>query len=93
MLKYKNDNANILLEVLLMLAILIVVFPMLQKNVKERSDAIRNQLVVKDMMKIKTATENYLKSNPSFKEVGVFEISFATLENFIASSSKAFTNK
>ena len=80
MLKYKNDNANILLEVLLMLAILIVVFPMLQKNVKERSDAIRNQLVVKDMMKIKTATENYLKSNPSFKEVGVFEIPFATLE-------------
>ena len=79
MQKYKNDRANILLEVLLMLAILIVIFPMLQKNVKERSDTLRNQLVVKDMMKIKSATENYLKMQPDIPD-GVMLVPFTELE-------------
>ena len=79
MKKLKNDNGNILLEVLLMIAIMFVVFPIIQKNVKERSDTLRNQLVVKDMMKLKTATENYLKLRPDITE-GVHVVSFATLE-------------
>ncbi|MBD5405308.1 hypothetical protein HDR59_02045 [bacterium] len=79
MKKLKNDNGNILLEVLLMLAIMFVVFPIIQKNVKERSDTLRNQLVVKDMMKLKTATENYLKLKPDIAE-GVHLVDFAKLE-------------
>lgn len=79
MKNYKNDKGNILLEVLLMLAILFVIFPFIQKNVKERSDTLRNQLIVKDMMKLKTATENYLKMKPDIAQ-GVHLINFSTLE-------------
>ncbi|MGN0929357.1 MAG: hypothetical protein ACI4N3_01820 [Alphaproteobacteria bacterium] len=75
----KNENGNILLEVLLMLAIMMVVFPIIQKNIKEKSDTLRNQLVVKDMMKLKTATENYLKLKPDIAE-GVHDIAFSLLE-------------
>lgn len=79
MKKMKNDNGNILLEVLLMLAIMMVVFPIIQKNIKEKSDTLRNQLVVKDMMKLKTATENYLKLKPDIIE-GVHLVDMAVLE-------------
>ncbi len=79
MYKHKNDKGSILLEILLMLGILIVVFPILQKNIKQKSDTLRNQLVVKDMTKLKTATENYLKLKPDIK-LGVSEIPFSVLE-------------
>lgn len=79
MKKIKAENGNILLEVLLMLAIMMVVFPIIQKNIKEKSDTLRNQLVVKDMMKLKTATENYLKLKPDIPE-GVHLVDIAILE-------------
>ena len=55
----KNDNGGILLEVLLMLAILMVIFPIMQRDIKKRTDNIRNQMVVKDLMKLKGAVETY----------------------------------
>ena len=35
----------------------------MQKDIKKRTDNIRNQMVVKDLMKLKGATETYLKKN------------------------------
>lgn len=76
---HNGDNGSILMEVLLMLAILIVIFPIIQKNVKERSDNARNELVVKDMMRIKAAVENYLEKGngekgPCFIPTGETEV-------------------
>jgi hypothetical protein len=59
--RHIGDKGSILMEVLLMIAILIVIFPIIQRNIKERSDSARNELVVKDMMRIKAAVENYLE--------------------------------
>ncbi|MDR2098671.1 MAG: hypothetical protein LBO78_01440 [Rickettsiales bacterium] len=73
-MKHRDTGGSILMEVLLMLGILVVVFPIIQKNVQERSDALRNELVVKDMMKIKTALENYLEDRTE-EDVGVTEYS------------------
>ncbi len=75
----KNVSGGILLEVLLMLAILMVVFPIMQKDIKKRTDNIRNQMVIKDLMKLKGATETYLKKNPTFEENKVFDIDFKVL--------------
>ncbi|MCR5507027.1 MAG: hypothetical protein K6F04_04230 [bacterium] len=65
--KNKNVSGGILLEVIFMLAIMVAIFPFIQSNVKKRTDAIRNQMVVRDLVKLKTALENYLKRNPTFE--------------------------
>ncbi|MDR1477114.1 MAG: hypothetical protein LBI17_03230 [Rickettsiales bacterium] len=65
-----GERGSMLMEVLLMLAILIAVFPIIQKNIKERSDRARNDLVVKDMMRIKSAVENYLELSNGEKPGG-----------------------
>lgn len=74
----KNDNGGILLEVLLMLAILMVIFPIMQRDIKKRTDNIRNQMVVKDLMKLKGAVETYLKKKPTF-ETAIVDIPFSDL--------------
>lgn len=77
----KNNSGGMLLEVLFMVAILMVIFPMLQKNVKNKSDALRNSLVVKDMMRLKTSLENYLKASPDIP-MGVSDIKFDVLKKY-----------
>ena len=68
MKKDRSSSGGILLEVIFMLAIMLAVFPIMQANMKKRTDAIRNQMVVKDLLKLKTAVENYLKKKPTFKD-------------------------
>ena len=75
---FKNCSGGILLEVLFMLAILMLIFPIMQKDVKKRTDEIRNTAVVKDLMKLKGAVENYLKRKPTF-ENAVTDIDFKDL--------------
>ena len=59
--KYRNVNGGVLLEVLLMLSVMIVLFPIVHGKVKKRTDEIRNQMIVRDLLKVKNAVENYLK--------------------------------
>ncbi|MBR1544896.1 MAG: hypothetical protein IJ638_03060 [Alphaproteobacteria bacterium] len=67
MKKDKSISGGILLEVIFMLAIMVAIFPFIQSNAKKKSDTIRNQMVVRDLVKLKTALENYLKRNPTFR--------------------------
>ncbi len=78
MKRYKNISGGILLEVLFMLAIIIAIFPFIQSNAKKRSDAIRNQMVVRDLLKLKTAVETYLRRKPTF-ENNLTDINFTEL--------------
>ena len=79
MKKNKSVNGGILLEVLFMLGIMIAIFPFIQSDVKKRTDAIRNQMVVRDLIKLKTAVEEYLKRKPTFDRSGVHDIEFSQL--------------
>ena len=79
MKKNKSVNGGILLEVLFMLGIMIAIFPFIQSDVKKRTDAIRNQMVVRDLIKLKTAVEEYLKRKPTFDKSGVHDIEFSQL--------------
>ena len=65
--KDKSVSGGILLEVIFMLAIMVAIFPFIQRDAKKRSDSLRNQMVVRDLIKLKTAVENYLKRQPSFE--------------------------
>lgn len=74
----KSCSGGILLEVLLMLAIMMVIFPFMQKDIKKRTDNIRNQKVAKDLLRLKGAVEVYLKKRPDIKE-GLQDIDFSEL--------------
>ena len=55
-----------------------IIFPLMQRNVKKRTDEIRNNAVVRDLTKLKTAVENYLKRKPTFGKK-LIEVDKATL--------------
>ncbi len=86
--KYKNVSGGMLLEIILMLAVMMSIFPIMQRNIKKRTDNIRNQMVIKDMLKLKGAVENYLKKQPNLKE-GVNDIDLNVLvENGLSAAFK-----
>ncbi len=78
---FKNDNGGLLLEILLMLGIMMVLFPFMQKDIKKRTDNLRNQMVIRDLLKLKSAVEDYLKTNLNFKHEGIIEVPVSDLQN------------
>ena len=62
------DGGGILLEMLFMVVVLMIIFPLMQKDVKRRTDEIRNAAVVKDLTKLKSAVEEYLRRKPTFNK-------------------------
>ncbi len=76
---FKNVGGGLLLEVLFMLAILMIIFPIMQKDMKKRTDNLRNQMVIKDLMKLKNAVEIYLKKNPTFEENVIIDLDLKNL--------------
>ncbi len=90
MKKNKSVSGGILLEVIFMLAIMVAIFPFIQRDAKRRSDTLRNQMIVRDLIKLKTAVENYLKRQPTF-EKNLIDISFDDL--YESGLDKAFQKK
>ncbi len=65
----KDVSGALLLEMLFMIAIMLVIFPIIYRSIEGRTDEIRNKMIVKDMMKVKIALENMLKRKPAFLEL------------------------
>lgn len=89
---FKNVSGGLLLEVLFMLAILMIIFPIMQKDMKKRTENLRNQMVVKDLMKLKNAVEIYLKKNPTFEENVIIDLDLKNLVDSGLSSSFSGSN-
>ena len=90
MKKNKSVSGGILLEVVFMLAIMVAIFPFIQSRAKKRSDAIRNQMVIKDLLKLKSAVELYLKRKPTFK-TSLYDVDFDDL--YDSGLEKSFQKK
>jgi hypothetical protein len=81
----KDISGAIMMEIILMIGVLLAVFPILQRNIKNRSESLRNEYVIKDMMRLKSALENFLERRIytlDFYENPVIEISGKDLEVF-----------
>jgi hypothetical protein len=74
-----------LFEVIIMTGILIIIFPILNRNIRDRADSIRNELVLKDMTRIKSAVENFMERQADsldFSENPMLEFSGMSLAIF-----------
>ncbi|MCL2439372.1 MAG: hypothetical protein FWD15_02550 [Alphaproteobacteria bacterium] len=57
--KNKIDVGSMLLEVILVIGIIIIIFPLMTQNINQRSEDIRNELIVRDMNMLREAAERY----------------------------------
>jgi hypothetical protein len=93
----KDISGAIMMEIILMIGILLAVFPIIQRSIKNRSESLRNEYVVKDMMRLKSALENFLERRIytlDFYDSPVIELSGKDLEIFYETGlPKGFKNR
>ncbi|MDR3126526.1 MAG: shufflon system plasmid conjugative transfer pilus tip adhesin PilV, partial [Rickettsiales bacterium] len=86
-----------MMEIILMIGILLAVFPIIQRSIRGRSESLRNEYVIKDMMRLKSAVENFLERRIytlDFYENPVIEMSGKDLEVFYETGlPKGFKSK
>ncbi|MDR1008720.1 MAG: hypothetical protein LBL52_00515 [Rickettsiales bacterium] len=81
----RDISGNILFEIILMIGIMMVVFPLINRSIRDRADELRNELVIRDMMRIKSAVENFMETKVrtlDFSENPVLEFSGVGLALF-----------
>jgi len=59
-IRNKAEQGALMMEVILMIAILLAVFPVVQRNARRRADDLRNQYVIKDMTRLRSSLENFI---------------------------------
>jgi len=82
----KNVSGGMLLEVIMTLGIMMLMFPLLQKNVFDRAERMKQEQVMRDMTLLKSLVEEYIENIQGISAFGdreLVEIPAARIASFL----------
>ena len=82
----REASGGMLLEVLLVVGIMLLAFPMLHRNVRERANALRAEQVLRDMTLLKSLLEEHIENNGASIALGrseLLEVSGGEINRFL----------